>query len=138
MASSSGFAGQTFQRQSSRVRSLESRGNPEAYAVESDIVFIQESITAGGLATVAGKFLELDLITRQNYDDSLAVRGGGPLDQAVILMKTVKLKIRTSPGVYFPRFTKALRLSSLDYVAEKLEQALSDCQQHEHSTSDHG
>ena len=97
--------------------------------VRRNIAFIQQSIAAGGLATVAGYLLQFELITRQNHDDALATLGRGPSDQAAMLMRTVELKIRSNPDLYFPRFTQALRWSNLGNVADLLEQqALPDQQ----------
>ena len=97
--------------------------------VRRNIAFIQQSIAAGGLATVAGYLLQFELITRQNHDDALAPCGRGPSDQAAMLMRTVELKIRSNPDLYFPRFTQALRWSNLGNVADLLEQqALADHQ----------
>ena len=90
--------------------------------VRSNIVFIQRSIAAGGLATVAGYLLQSELITRQNHDDALAPSGKGPVDQAAMLMRTVELKIESDPDLYFPRFTQALRSSNMGNVADRLEQ----------------
>ena len=89
--------------------------------VRRNIAFIEQSIAAGGLATVAGYLLQFELITRQNRNDALASNGKGPVDQAAMLMRTVELKIESNPDVYFPKFTEALRKSNLDNVAEKLE-----------------
>ena len=90
--------------------------------VRRNIAFIQQSIAAGGLATVAGYLLQFELITRQNHDDALATLGRGPSDQAAMLMRTVELKIRSNPDLYFPRFTQALRWSNLGNVTDLLEQ----------------
>ena len=90
--------------------------------VRCNIAFIQQSIAAGGLATVAGYLLQFELITRQNHDDALATLGRGPSDQAAMLMRTVELKIESDPDLYFPKFTQALRWSNLGNVADLLEQ----------------
>ena len=90
--------------------------------VRRNIAFIQQSIAAGGLATVAGYLLQFELITRQNHDDALATLGRGPSDQAAMLMRTVELKIESNSDLYFPRFTNALRWSNLGNVADTLEQ----------------
>ena len=45
--------------------------NPKAEALRRNIAFIQESMATGGLSTIAGHLLQLDLITGQNYRDSL-------------------------------------------------------------------
>ena len=90
--------------------------------VRRNIAFIQQSIAAGGLATVAGYLLQFELITRQNNDDALATLGRGPSDQAAMLMRTVELKIESNPDLYFPKFTQALRWSNLGNVADLLEQ----------------
>ena len=90
--------------------------------VRRNIVFIEQSIAAGGLATVAGYFLQFELITRQNHDDAIASIGKGPVDQAAMLMGTVELKIKSDPDLYFPKFIEALRKSNLGYVADKMEQ----------------
>ena len=90
--------------------------------VRRNIAFIQQSIAAGGLATVAGYLLQFELITRQNHDDALATLGRGPSDQAAMLMRTVELKIESNPDLYFPKFTQALRWSNLGNVADLLEQ----------------
>ena len=90
--------------------------------VRSNIVFIQRSIAASGLATVAGYLLQSNLITRQNHDDALTPSGRGPVDQAAMLMRTVELKIESDPDLYFPRFTQTLRSSNMGDVADRLEQ----------------
>ena len=96
--------------------------------VRRNIGFIQQSIAAGGLATVAGYLLQFELITRQNHDDALAPCGRGPVDQAAMLMRTVELTIESNPGLYFPMFIEALRRSNLGNVADQLleQQALSE------------
>ena len=97
--------------------------------VRRNIAFIQQSIAAGGLATVAGYLLQFGLITRQNHDDALATFGRGPSDQAAMLMRTVELKIESNSDLYFPWFTHALRWSNLGNLADTLEQqALPECQ----------
>ena len=105
-------------------------------ALRRNTVLIQQSIAAGGLATVAGYLLQFELITRQNRDDALAFYGKGPVDQAAMLMRTVELTIESDPDLYFPRFTQALRLSNLGHVAAILEQELA---QHDqcHSTCEY-
>ena len=90
--------------------------------VRGNIAFIQQSIAAGGLATVAGYLLQFGLITRQNHDDALAPCGRGPVEQAAMLMRTVELTIESNSDLYFPRFTAALRWSNLGNVADTLEQ----------------
>ena len=102
--------------------------NRKLAVVRRNIAFIQQSIVAGGLATVAGYLLQSELITRQNHDDALAPCGRGPVDQAAMLMRTVELKIESNPDLYFPRFTAALRWSNLGNVADTLEQALPEHQ----------
>ena len=98
--------------------------NHKAEALRRNIAFIQESMATGGLSTIAGHLFQLDLITRQNYRDSLAPCGRGPDDQAAMLMTTVELRIRNSPDVYFTKFIEALRQSHLGNVADRLLQAL--------------
>ena len=108
-------------------------GNPKVEALRRNIAFIQESIATGGLATIASHLLQLDLITGQNYRDSLAPCGRGPDDQAAMLMTTVESRIRNSPDVYFTRFIEALRRSNLGYVADRLVQALALLDDQHHS-----
>ena len=98
-------------------------------ALWQNIGFIQESMATGGLSTIAGRLKEVDLITRQNYYD-LAACGRGPVDQAAMLMRTVELRIRNNPDVYFTRFIEALRRSHLGNVADRLVQALPEDQRH--------
>ena len=97
---------------------------PQAEAVRRNIAVIQQGMATGGLATIASHFLQLDLITGQNYRDSLASCGKGPDDQAAMLMSAVESRIRNSPDVYFTKLIEALRRSNLGYVADRLEQAL--------------
>ena len=106
----------------------------KAGVLRRNIAFIQQSITAGGLATVAGYLLQFELITRQDHDDALALCGGGPVDQAAMLMRTVELKITNNPDLYFPRFTRALRCSNQGNVADTLEQELARQLNQCHST----
>ena len=103
--------------------------NPKAEALRGNIAFIQESMATGGLSTIASHLLQLDLITRQNYYD-LATCGRGPVDQAAMLMRTVEVRIRDNPDVYFTRFIEALRRSHLGNVADRLVQALPEDQRH--------
>ena len=103
--------------------------NPKGEALRRNIAFIQESMATGGLSTIAGHLLQLDLITRQNYYD-LATCGRGPVDQAAMLMRTVEVRIRDNPDVYFTRFIEALRRSHLGNVADRLVQALPEDQRH--------
>ena len=105
-------------------------GNPKAEALQRNIAFIQKSMARGGLSTIGINLLQLDLITEQNYYDSLAPCGRGPDDQAAILMGTVEVKIRDNPDVYFTRFIEALRRSHLGNVADRLVQALPEDQRH--------
>ena len=102
-----------------------------------NIAFIQQSIAAGGLATVAGYLLQFELITRQNHDDALAPCGRGPVDQAAMLMRNVELKIESDPDLYFPRFTQALWRSNLGHVAAMLEQELARHDDQCHSTCEY-
>ena len=96
---------------------------PKVEVIRRNFFFIQQSIAASRplLLTVTGYLLQFDLITRQNHDYALA-RGRGPVHQAATLMRTVESKIKRNPDLYFPRFTQALRLSNLHYVADRLEQ----------------
>ena len=103
--------------------------------VRRNIVFIQQSIAAGGLATVAGYFLQFELITRQNHDDAIAPSGKGSIDQAAMLMRTVELKIKSNPDLYFSKFTEALRESNLGNVVDRLEQPATASLEH-NSVSD--
>ena len=103
---------------------MEENQPTKAEVLRRNIAFIQQSIAAGGLATVAGYLLQFELITRQNHDDALAPCGRGPVDQAAMLMRTVEVKIESNPDLYFPRFTQALRWSNLGNVADTLEQEL--------------
>ena len=112
----------------------EMAGNPRAEALRRNIAFIQESMATGGLSTIASHLLQLDLITGQNYRDSLAPCGRGPDDQAAMLMRTVESRIRNSPDVYFSRFIEALRRSNLGYVADRLVQALEETEDQRHSS----
>ena len=98
--------------------------NQKAEALRRNIAFIQENMATGGLATIASHLLQLDLITEQNYRDSLAPCGRGPDDQAAMLMISVEVRIRGDPDVYFTRFIEALRRSHLGNVADRLVQAL--------------
>ena len=104
--------------------------NPKADAFRRNIAFIQESMATGGLSTIASHLLQLDLITGQNYRDSLAPCGRGPDGQAAMLMRTVEVRIRDNPDVYFTRFIEALRRSHLGNVADRLVQALPEDQRH--------
>ena len=104
--------------------------NPKAEALRRNIAFIQESMATGGLSTIASHLLQLNLITEQNYRDSLALCGRGPDDQAAMLMRTVEVRIRDNPDVYFTRFIEALRRSHLGNVADRLVQALPEDQRH--------
>ena len=108
--------------------------NPKAEALQHNIAFIQESMATGGLSTIASHLLQLDLITRQNYRDSLTPCGRGPDDQAAMLMRTVESRIRNSPDVYFTRFIEALRRSNLGYVADRLVKALEETEDQRHSS----
>ena len=108
--------------------------NPKAEALRCNMAFIQESMATGGLSTIAINLLQLDLITRQNYRDSLAPCGRGPDDQAAMLMISVEVRIRGDPDVYFTRFIEALRRSHLGNVADRLVQALPEDQLQRHST----
>ena len=101
--------------------------NPKVEALWQNIGFIQESMATGGLSTIASRLKELDLITRQNYYD-LAMCGRGPVDQAAMLMRTVEVRIRDNPDMYFTRFIVALRRSHLGNVADRLVQALPEDQ----------
>ena len=103
--------------------------HPKVEALWQNICFIQESMATGGLSTIAGHLIQLDLITRQNYYD-LATCGRGPVDQAAMLMRTVEVRIRDNPDVYFTRFIEALRRSHLGNVADRLVQALPEDQRH--------
>ena len=105
-------------------------GNPKADALRHNIAFIQQSVATGGLSTIASHLLQLDLITEQNYRDSLATYGRGPDDQAAMLLTTVEVRIRDNPDVYFARFIEALRRSHLGNVADRLVQALPEDQRH--------
>ena len=95
---------------------------PIMEAIRRNFFFIQKSIAASRpvLLTVAGYLLQFELITRQNHDDALA--SSRLVHQAATLMRTVELKIKSDPYLYFPRFTQVLRLSDLSYVADSLEQ----------------
>ena len=104
--------------------------NPKAETLRRNIAFIQESIATGGLSTIASHLLQLDLITRQNYHDSSEPCGRGSDDKAAMLMRTVEVRIRDSPDVYFTRFIEALRRSHLGNVADRLVQALPEDQRH--------
>ena len=104
--------------------------NPKAEALRHNIPFIQESMATGGLSTIASQLLRLDLITGENYRDSLASCGRGPDHQAAMLMSSVYVKIRDNPDVYFTRFIEALRRSHLGNVADRLVQALPEDQRH--------
>ena len=101
-----------------------STSNPQAEALCRNLVFVQESMVTGGLATIAGHLLENDLITQQNYSDTLAVCGRGPLDQTAILTNSITLKIKCNPQLYFPRLINALKQSGLCDTADRLEQAI--------------
>ena len=101
----------------------------KAEAIRRNIAFIQESMATGGLSTIAGHLFQLDLITRQNYYD-LEAFGRGPVDQAAMLMRTVEVRIRDNPDVYFTRFIEALRRSHLGNVADRLVQSLPEDQRH--------
>ena len=103
--------------------------NQKLEALWQNIGFIQKSLATGGLYNIAGHLKELDLITRQNYYD-LATCGRGPVDQAAMLMRTVEVRIRDNPDVYFTRFIEALRRSHLGNVADRLVQALPEDQRH--------
>ena len=105
-------------------------GNPKAEALRRNSAFIHKSMARGGLSTIGINLLQLDLITEQNYYDSLAPYGRGPDDQAAILMGTVEVRIRDNPDVYFTRFIEALRRSHLGNVADRLVQALPEDQRH--------
>ena len=104
--------------------------NPKVEALLSNIVFIQENTATGGLTTIGGHLLRLNLITEQNYRDSLALCGNGPDHQAAVLMETVQVRIRGDPDVYFTRFMEALRQSHLGNVVDRLVQALPEDQRH--------
>ena len=108
----------------------EMAGNPKTEALRRNIAFIQENIATGGLYNVASHLLQLNLITEQNYRDSLALYGRGPDYQAAMLMTSVEVRIRDNPDVYFPRFIEALRRSHLGNVADRLVQALPEDQRH--------
>ena len=96
---------------------------PKVEVIRRNFFFIQQSIASSRpvLLTVTGYLLQFDLITRQNHDDALA-RGRGLVPQAATLTRIVESKIKRNPDLYFPRFTQALRLSNLHYVADRLEQ----------------
>ena len=104
--------------------------NPKAEALRCNMAFIQESMATGGLSTIVINLLQLDLITRRNYRDSLVPCGRGPGDQAAMLMTSVEVRIRDNPDVYFTRFIEALRRSHLGNVADRLVQALPEDQRH--------
>ena len=73
-------------------------------------------VFVSGPATIAGYLLQLELITRQHYENVLEGFGRASF------MIAVELKIESNPDLYFPRFIQALRWSDLDYLADMLEQ----------------
>ena len=91
--------------------------NPQTKALHHNLIFVQRSMVAGGLATISGHLLQNDLITQQNHNDALAVC-------AMILINSILQKIENNPEVYFPRLIEALRNSNLSDVADTLEQAI--------------
>ena len=97
---------------------------PKVEVIHRNFFFIQQNIAASRplLLTVTGYLLQFGLITRQNHDDALARGRLGFVHQAATLTRTVESKIKRNPDLYFPRFTQALRLSNLHYVADRLEQ----------------
>ena len=99
-------------------------------ALRQNIGFIQANMATGELSTIAGNLNELDLITRQNYYDIATPSGRGLDDRAAMLMRTVEVRIRDNPDVYFTRFIEALRRSHLGNVADRLVQALPEDQRH--------
>ena len=103
----------------------EMAGNPRAKAVRRNITFIQESMVAVGVTTVANHLYRLDLISGEDSRHILPPFGKEPaVDQAATLMKTVESRIRNFPDVYFKNFIEALRRSNLEYVTKRLFQTL--------------
>lgn len=103
-------------------------GSPQAEALCRNLIFVQRSMVAGGLATIAGHLLQNDLITQQNYNDALAVCGRGPLEQATILTNSILLKIKYNPENYFPLLIESLRQSGSSDAADTLvQEQVSDC-----------
>ena len=77
--------------------------------------FIQKCMFISG-PTVAGYLLQLELITRRQYENVQRS------DSLSLMMRAVELKVESDPDLYFPRFIQALRWSYLDYLADMLEQ----------------
>ena len=101
--------------------------DPRVEVLIRERAIILKCIFVSGPPTFAGYLLQLEVITRQQYENFTV-----PQKQnrrflwycKEPLIKAVELKIESNPDLYFPRFIQALRWSGQDFLADRLEQAL--------------
>ena len=96
---------------------------------------ILKCIFVSGPPAFAGYLLQLEVITRQQYENFTVPQKRNQRPRRFLdyskepLIKAVELKIESNPDLYFPRFIQALRWSGQDFLADRLEQVLPEQEQ---------